>query len=608
MLDLSTVNMTITGLQQHYTNGDFTPASLLHSLREANAKFNETNPVWIHLLSEDELNLYLERINDAKPEDLPLFGIPFAIKDNIDLAGIPTTAACPDFAYIPPANAFVVQLLLDAGAIPLGKTNLDQFATGLVGVRSPKPWGPCRNALNPEYISGGSSSGSAVTVANGLVCFSLGTDTAGSGRVPASLNNIVGLKPSKGLFSTTGVVPACRSLDCLTVFALTVDDANTVFDVAARFDSSDAYARANTYENGKRYYSSQIEALTIGVPAPSQLDFFGNEEAKALFSDSISQLQALGTNIIEIDFDAFTSAARLLYEGPWVTERYLATQDIIESSPHSMLPVIHTIISSGNKSSAIDVFQAQYKLQEYAQAANLQLNKVDAILTPTNGSIYTVAEVLNDPIELNSKLGFYTNFMNLLDCSAVAIPSGFYQNGVGFGVTLFHRAFSDKRLLGLCSALQRANSLPLGATALAGAPFKQDLRSAPSHINVVVCGAHLQGLPLNWQLHERGATLVEKTQSAPHYKLYALAGGPPFRPGMMRCETGGQSIEVEVWRIPMEHLGTFVAEIPAPLGIGKVQLNDGRWESGFICEACGLDGAKDITQMGSWRRYIASLG
>ena len=604
MLDLNTVNMTISGLHDHYTKGDFTATELVHRLREANSDLNQNNPLWIHLLSEPELAVYLEKLQGKTPQELPLYGIPFAIKDNIDLAGIPTTAACPEFTYTPQQNAFIIQQLLDAGAIPLGKTNLDQFATGLVGVRSPQPWGPCHNALNGEYISGGSSSGSAVSVAKGLVSFSLGTDTAGSGRVPASLNNIVGLKPSKGVFSTRGVVPACRSLDCVSVFALTVEDTNAVFDVAAQHDQQDPYSRANPYENGKRYFSTNVTQLTIGVPAAAQLNFFGNHEAQQLFASSLEQLKALGANLVEIDFEPFSSAARLLYEGPWVAERYLATQALIESAPEAMLPVIHTIISGGNKPTALDTFRAQYQLQTYAQQAGAVLDQVDAIVTPTNGSIYTVAEVQNDPIQLNSNLGYYTNFMNLLDCSAVAVPSGFYQNHVGFGITLFQRAFSDKRLLSIAATLQQANALPLGATSLTPSKTIDEMRQPPSHIDLVVCGAHLDGLPLNWQLQERKATLVERTSSAPCYKLFALAGGPPLRPGMLRVEAGGDSIEVEVWRVPLQHFGTFVAEIPAPLGIGKVQLQDGRWESGFICEPYGLEGAVDITELGAWRHYL----
>lgn len=599
-LDLNAIDMSISGVLQLYRNGTATPNQLIMALRAANAEYNQHNPVWIYLLSESELHSHLQKLEGQSPSSLPLYGVPFAIKDNIDLAGVDTTAACPDFSYRAESTAFVVQQLLDAGAIPLGKTNLDQFATGLVGVRSPEPWGPCHNALNADYLSGGSSAGSAVTVAKGLVSFSLGTDTAGSGRVPASLNNIVGLKPSKGLLSTSGVVPACRSLDCVSIFARNCADANSVFDVASQFDPNDPYARPNTFENGPRYFQyGNLNGIRVGVPGADQLQFFGNSEAQQLFQTSLQQLQAAGATLTEIEFEPFSSAARLLYEGPWVAERYLATRELIESSPKSMLPVIETIIGQGNRASALDAFNAQYQLQAYAQQARAQLHTVDAIVTPTNGTIYTVAEVQADPIQLNSNLGYYTNFMNLLDCAAVAVPSGFYQNGVGFGITLFHHHHTDKRLLWFAAALEKETAAQ-HKTSQATPTTNQPKRS----IDVVVCGAHLEGLPLNWQLTERGATLLQKTQSAPCYKLFALAGGPPFRPGMQRVESGGNAIEVEVWRVPMEQFGSFVAEIPPPLGIGKVQLADGRWEAGFICEGYGLEGAEDITELGAWRRYI----
>ena len=609
---LAQVNMTLGGLKKHYQQNDFTPRELIHALLRANAELNQHNPAWIHLLSLEEVESYLAALESQSPETRPLYGIPFAIKDNIDLAGIPTTAACPAFSYTPEHSAFVVQQLLAAGAIPLGKTNLDQFATGLVGVRSPEPWGPCHNTLNDDYIAGGSSCGSAVVVAKGLASFSLGTDTAGSGRVPASLNNLFGLKPSRGLLSNTGLVPACRSLDCISIFAFSSADANAVFDVACQFDSEDAYARKNPYENGPRYFSANTSLLTehyvtLGIPSSDQLPFFGNQEAERLFQKSLQQLRETGATLLEIDFAPFSEAARLLYEGPWVTERYLATKNIIEQQPDAMLPVIRQIIQQGATPSAQEAFAAQYRLQALAQKAQAELNKVDAIVTPTAGTLYKVQEVQDNPIQLNSNLGYYTNFMNLLDCAAVAVPSGFYDCGVGFGITLFSRAFTDKRLLSIAAVLEQHNSLPLGATDQLLAAEPVNTRISPSTINVVVCGAHLEGLPLNWQLQERGATLLEKTTSSSDYTLYALAGGPPLRPAMVRVTEGGRAIEVEVWQVPVQHFGSFVAEIPAPLGIGKVQLADGRWESGFTCEGNGLTGAKDITELGSWRDYLAIL-
>lgn len=611
-ISLKSINLSISSLHKYYQQGDFTPADLIQALREEcekehNAKGESRNPIWIHLLTEQELAPYVNGLEKGSLDIFPLYGIPFAIKDNIDLAGIPTTAGCKEYAYTPEKSAFVVQQLIMAGAIPIGKTNMDQFATGLVGVRSPEPWGPCKNSLNPEYISGGSSSGSSVATAKQLVSFALGTDTAGSGRVPASLNNIVGLKPSRGLLSTSGVVPACRSLDCVSIFTASAEDANTVLDVAAQFDSNDAFARKNTYANSKRYFQPMNEAFVIGVPAHDQLEFFDNEETAQLFQYAIQQLKDSGAKIKEIDFQPFVTAAKLLYEGPWVAERYWAVGDFIQNNPNAILPVIKNIIASGNQASAVDAFDAKYKLQALQQLVNEQLNGVDAVVTPTIGTIYTIDEVEQDPIQLNSNLGYYTNFMNLLDCAAVTVPSGFYQNKVGFGITLFHQACSDKLLLSIAEKLQQLTKLPIGA-AENQLPTGQALTRLPKDmIDVVVCGAHLDGLPLNWQLRERDASLVEKTLSSPNYKLYALAGGPPFRPGMMRVEQEGTAIEVEVWRMPTENFGSFVSEIPQPLGIGKVELFDGRWESGFICESIGLDGAKDITAFGAWREYMKSL-
>ncbi|GAB1256106.1 allophanate hydrolase [Aurantivibrio plasticivorans] len=603
------LNITLDGLRAHYDRGDFTPRELIEFLCDTmNSEVD--NPVWITQLDAAQLEPYLvalEAMDKAQRNALPLWGVPFAIKDNIDLAGVPTTAACADFTYTPKESAFVVDALIRAGAIPLGKTNMDQFATGLVGVRSPEPWGPCKNALNNTVISGGSSSGSAVAVAKGWVSFSLGTDTAGSGRVPAALNNIVGLKPSCGLLSNRGVVPACKSIDSVSIFALTASDANQVFDVASRFDETEPYARKNSYANGSRYFNANVPRLQIGVPQADQLEFFGNSEAETLFHKSCEALQALGHDMVAIDFSPFIQAAKLLYEGPWVTERYLALQPLIDESPDKLLPVIRQIVEPGGTRTATEAFSAQYQLETFARLAALELDKVDAVVTPTIGTHYSIADVLADPIQLNSNLGYYTNFMNLLDYAAVAVPTGQYENNVGFGITFFHQAMSDKRLLSLAAQVQHQLALPLGATGLA-LSSNNNVGVPQDRVNVVVCGAHLSGLPLNWQLLERGGYLVEVTQSAEAYRLFALPGGPPFRPGMSRDDESGQTIEVEVWSLPLSAFGSFVSEIPAPLGIGKVQLVDGRWEPGFICEAYGLDGAEDITSLGGWRNYIASRG
>ena len=602
MIDRKQLDMTIAGLHRHYRDGDFTPQELLETLLAQCRE--DDNPIWITLLQMDQLAPYLSNLEDKGPDELPLYGIPFAIKDNIDLAGVPTTAACPSFSHIPQKSAFVVEQLIQAGAIPLGKTNMDQFATGLVGTRSPEPWGPCQNALNPEYISGGSSSGSAVAVSRQLVSFSLGTDTAGSGRVPAAFNNIVGLKPSRGLLSNTGVVPACKSLDVISIFAVTAADANSVLDCAAVFDSDDAYSRANSFDNGKRYFSMPSAPLRIGVPNLEHLEFFGDSDSEHSFSRALDTIKAAGHQLISIDFEPFLKAARLLYEGPWVAERYLAIQEIIEQSPGALLPVIREIIGAGNRQQATDAFSAMYQLQDFCQQARSTLDDVDMILTPTAGTCYRTADVLAEPIKLNSNLGFYTNFMNLMDFSALAIPTGFLPSGVGFGVTLFHHAFTDKKLLGAGASFQQLFDLPLGASRQ---PSKtqadSDSRAATDSIEVIVCGAHLSGQPLNWQLSERGGTLLEQTTSSASYLLYALADG--HRPGMVRASGAGVAIAVEVWVIPKHSFGSFVAEIPAPLGIGQVELADGRWRCGFICDNYGLEGATDISAHGGWLAYLA---
>lgn len=597
-MDFSQLNMTVAGIHEGYRSGDFTPESLVDYLLEK-AKAYSAHNIWITALTRSQLQPYLDKLAGKSSDELPLYGIPFAIKDNIDLAGIPTTAGCKDFTFTPDKDAYVVAQLIAAGAIPMGKTNLDQFATGLVGVRS--PWGACRNSFNPEYISGGSSAGSSVSVALGLVTFSLGTDTAGSGRVPAMFNNLVGLKPSRGLLSNSGVVPACKTLDCVSIFALTTDDVNQIFNVAASFDAADAYARPNTDTNRRNYGIPATERFRFAIPQADQLEFFGNAQAQGCFAESVKALQALGGECVEIDFSAFLDAAKLLYAGPWVAERRVVTETM---KRESMLPVLQDILAVQAEATADDLFKAEYRMQGYFQQVQPVLEGFDFLVTPTAGTIYTIAELEADPIQLNSNVGYYTNFMNLLDCAAVAVPTGFMASGLPFGITLFSKAFRDTVLLSYANRLQQSLQLPLGASQHALPESNATAAGVTDSIEVVVCGAHLEGLPLNPQLTERGAKLISKTQSADKYRLYALAGGPPYRPGMVRDEVNGQAIEVEVWRLPTAQFGSFVAGIPQPLGIGKVELADGRWVSGFICENYALETAEDITELGGWRAYM----
>ncbi|MEJ2621060.1 MAG: allophanate hydrolase [Candidatus Thiodiazotropha sp.] len=601
MREIFPYEMTIASLRSAYLGGRLTPEQVMNSIRERSKAYADHN-IWIHLLSEAEQAGYLEKLQQMDIEQSPLWGIPFAIKDNIDLCDIPTTAACVEFTYTPTTSATVVEQLLAAGAIPVGKTNLDQFATGLNGTRS--PWGACKNAFDPDYISGGSSSGSAVSVALGLASFSLGTDTAGSGRVPACFNNLIGLKPTRGLLSTKGLVPACRSLDCITVFAYHTDDANLVLSVAEAYDAADEYSRTNPFDNRQRHYGERTGPLKIGVIPEHQLNFFGDEAYQQAYHNTLNKLETDGIELVEIDYQPFAQAARLLYEGPWVAERYLATQPLIDNNPEALFPVVREIIEPGKTLQATALFEAQYRLNGLKTVCDRQLAAIDCLLTPTAGTCFTIEQMLQEPILRNSQLGYYTNFMNLLDLASVAVPTQMTVSGLPFGITLVGGGFRDRLLLSIARRIQQRFDLKLGAS-----QYDLKLSDHPSvgnlnEIDVVVCGAHLQGLALNWQLTERGATLKAKTKTAPIYKMYALPGGPPARPGLVLDEAFGQAIEVEIWSMPQSQFGSFVAGIPSPLGIGKLQLADGSEASGFICEPYAITDAEEITSYGGWRAYL----
>lgn len=605
------LDLTLAGLRRHYERGDFTPRELIAVLRERARQFDDRN-IWIYQLDDAEIEPYLQMLETQSPASLPLYGVPFAIKDNIDLAGIPTTAACAEYAYTPDEHAATVALYIRAGAIPLGKTNLDQFATGLVGVRS--PWGACKNSFDPDYISGGSSAGSAVAVALGLASFSLGTDTAGSGRIPAAFNNIVGLKPTHGVLSTRGVVPACRSLDCVSLFALTAGDLNSLFAIGAQFDTADDFARPNpAYNSGNSFGELPSQPFKFGVPRADQLQFFGDELYAAAFNEATQQFQSLGGTACEIDFAPFLEAAHLLYEGPWVTERYLVIEKLLREKPEVVLPVIRDVIAPGASKSAADAFSALYRMQHFRRVAETALADLAFIVTPTAGTHWTQQALVDNPIARNSDLGYYTNFMNLLDLSAVAVPTAILSNGLPFGITLFADHFTDLRLLSYANALQRQLQLPWGASAKsaqkssANVPPQYSVRQEQSHIDVIVCGAHMSDLPLNGQLTSRRATFVRAARTKNAYRFFALPGSAPKRPGLIRDRANGYSIEVEVWRVPAEEFGSLVALIPAPLGIGKVELDDGTWHCGFLCETFAVADAHEISQLGSWREYLQTL-
>jgi allophanate hydrolase len=590
-------SLLIDDLRAHYRSARLAPREVIDRLMQA-ADGATAHNIWVTRLSASQVMSYVDHLEQQSIEDLPLYGIPFVIKDNIDLLGVPTTAGCPAFAYQPTKSATVVQKLLDAGAIPLGKTNLDQFATGLVGARS--PYGVCRNSFDTAYISGGSSAGSAVAVALGLASFSLGTDTAGSGRVPAAFNNILGLKPSLGRLSTQGVVPACRSLDCVSIFALTAGDAASVMSIAEGFDPLDAYSR--------RARDRGIAAMRFGVPRPDQLQFFGDAEYSNIFSETVQRLVQLGGTRVEIDFAPFLEAARLLYEGPWVAERFAAIGDFLEAHPDEIFPVTRQIIAAGKNPSAVAAFQGQYRLMHLKRASESIWSGIDLLVAPTAPTIYSIAAVEADPIRLNANLGYYTNFMNLLDLAGVAVPAGFRSDGMPCGVTLVGPPGTDRALLTIADRLHRASVNTLGALRQPLAAVAAGVMAIlPGHVPLAVCGAHMEGLPLNHQLRSRGAYLLRRSRTAASYRLFALPGGLPHRPGLVRVSQGGSAIELEVWAVPEEHLGSFVAGIPAPLGIGKLLLEDGSLTSGFICENFATEGAMDITSFGGWRAYQGSM-
>jgi allophanate hydrolase len=590
----------IFDLLNGYRAGRFTPVEVMERVLASIDAAPERH-VWITRLARDTVFEQARALAARGNTDLPLYGVPFAIKDNIDLAGIPTTAACAEFAYVPAHSASVVRKLIDAGAIPVGKTNLDQFATGLVGTRS--PYGTCRNAIDGSYISGGSSSGSAVAVASGLVSFALGTDTAGSGRVPAAFNNIVGLKPSCGLVSTAGIVPACRSLDCVSIFALTAADAGRVLDVVCGFDADDPYSRRLALRTATGGLQRTVRA---GFPVLEGLEFFGDLEYARLFADARQRAAGLGWSVVDVDIAPLLEAARLLYEGPWLAERYLAIESLLRSQPSAIHEVTRAIVMQAEGKTAIDAFRAHHRLSALRRVAEPIWEKVDVLVLPTAGTIYSLESVLRDPLRLNANLGHYTNFVNLMDLAAVAVPAGFRADGLPFGVSLIAPAGSDRQLLGFGAALHATAQVQLGALDLQmPEPERNADEIAAGHVTVVVCGAHMSELPLNHQLREREGYCVRCARTAAAYRFYALPGGPPKRPGLVRVADSGAHIDVELWALPAEHFGSFVNGIPAPLAIGKVQLEDGSWHSGFICETYGVAGAQDITAFGGWRAFLA---
>jgi allophanate hydrolase len=593
------VSETVTTIVAAHRAGSLSPAQTVARSFKRIREHNDP-AIFISLRKESDAVAEAEVLAAKDASQFPLLGIPVAVKDNIDVAGLPTTAACPAYSYMPAGDATAVARLRQAGAIVIGKTNLDQFATGLVGVRS--PYGIPTNPMRADLIPGGSSSGSAVAVSSGLVPLSLGTDTAGSGRVPAMLNNIVGLKPSLGLVSTAGVVPACRTLDCVSIFSLTVDDAMTALAAMAGPDASDPFSRERRLSG----LSPFPGGLRLGMPRNGQLIFFGDRAQEAAYAAAIERWRALGATTVDFDLEPLYEAARLLYEGPWVAERYLVIRDLLASSPDAIHPVTREITVAGSRISAADTFAALYRLQALRRTAEHAFAGIDALVLPTAPTAYSTAQVLANPIELNSRLGTYTNFVNLLDLCGLALPSAIRPDEIPFGITLLAPAGQDALLASIGRVFQAQTKLTLGAKGVALPPLADiDTSLRGDEIAIAVVGAHLSGMALNGELKAHDGRLLEATSTAPDYRLYALDTSPP-KPGMLRVEAGtGTSIDLELWALPAAAFGKFVAAIPPPLSIGTVRLRDGRGVKGFILEAADVASSRDISSFGGWRKFMA---
>ena len=563
---------TLAKIRKEYESGSYSVRELWRQIHEKALELKPMN-IWIHLLTEEEIEPYLAYIESHTREELPLWGIPFAIKDNIDLKGIPTTAGCAEYSYIPTENAYVVERLLQAGALPIGKTNMDQFATGLVGTRS--PYGEVHNAYREEYISGGSSSGSAVAVAKGLAAFALGTDTAGSGRVPASLNHLVGWKPSLGAWSNRGVVPACESIDCVTVFTNTVEDAEFIDGIVRAYDDKYRYSKpipAITEENAKIIFLPVEEPVFYGDEA---------ENYRKKWQETVAYIRSRYPNVKTYDTKELSEAASILYDGPWVAERYAGLKEYLDEHADTLFPVTGEIICGAIKKTltAVDLFQALHRLAEIKQKVHTLLED-SVLILPTNGGTFTRQQVDADPIATNSQMGLYTNHCNLLDLCAIDIPVGFADNNLPMGITLFTRSGKE------------------GIVAKLGKEISEGMQKGS--VELAVCGLHMQGYALDHQLVSLGAIYERTTTTTADYKLYELKT-EPVKPGLVKTVDGGQQQEIEIWRIPQEKLGEFLGMIPSPLGLGKLTTAEGKDVIGFICEEYALDGARDITASGGWR-------
>jgi allophanate hydrolase len=593
---LQNLALTIENLKNAYKNG-LSPEEVINEIFNRIKIINDPN-IFIYLSNLDSLHAEAKNLGSFNP-NMPLWGIPFAVKDNIDVNKIVTTAGCHEFSYIPKDDAFTVNLLKKSGALMIGKTNLDQFATGLVGVRS--PYGAPLNAVDQLIVPGGSSSGSAVSVGHGIVSFSLGTDTAGSGRVPAALNNIVGLKPSLGSLSSSGVVPACRTIDTVSVFAMTVEDAYNVFTILNEYDEKDSYSKSFK----KLPLSLPQHPIKIGIPDKSSIRFFNDNFQSESFDRNINKLKLNDFEITPINFEPFYEIAQLLYEGSWVAERYTVIEDLLKKNSKAIHNVTRQIIKKAENFSAADTFEDYYKLSELKRKVKPILSSVDMLCVPSIPTFYSVNDLINDPFTPNSNLGTYTNFVNLLDMCGITVPTDPRIDGRPGSITFLAMSGEDNLVASTAILFEKNCKRYLGGTKFE-LENPNDLKEYHnSSIDIAVCGAHMEGLTLNWQLRDLGAHFVKKSKTSSHYKLFALTNLNPIRPGLLRSfSQDGNTINLEIWRIPKKNFGKFIEYVQAPLSIGSVELEDGKWIKGFLCENSGTINAKNISNIGDWREYI----
>jgi allophanate hydrolase len=602
------LSLDMSSLADLYRSGATSPTQVIQHLWDGLAASRDL-AVWIHLLSLEELLAQaeaIERCSDQQ-EALPLYGVPFAVKDNIDVAGYPTTAGCPAYRYVAERSALVVSRLIEAGAIFVGKTNMDQFSTGLAGDRS--PYGAPGNSFDSSRISGGSSSGSAVAVARGLVSFALGSDTAGSGRVPAGCNNIVGLKPTPGTLSTEGIVPACRSLDCVAIFATTAADAWTIFNVAR---GGAASVRIELEEIGADGATAAIP-FRFAIPRPDQLEFFGDTARQQAFGSAVERLEALGGVRTTIDFQPLQDVASLLYKGPWLSERVAVLGNFLRNHWADIYPATREVLEAASQYSAADYFRGSYRLESLRPRCQAIFDSADMLVVPTMPALPTLAAVQSDSVTWSGRLGYYTNFVNLLKLSAIAVPAGFLPDGLPHGITLIAPAGTESELCRFGADWQRATNLPLGATGNRLPPRSKAQAAKPElaraqpcaadHVRVAVAGAHLRGQPLHPDLRRWGGEYVRSCRSAARYRFMAFMDLKPPRPGLLRDDARPGSVELEIFDMPVEGFGRLVASVAPPLAIGAVELADGEMVKGFLCESFAAATARDITDFGGWRNF-----